>query len=277
MRRTITDGGLKKLKATTRKAWSVRVLRWLELMPGDIKEADMTKKAVKEELKKWIRHVIPVRGDRILWGKPLVGEQRRRRAKENRRPHDQGGGETEEGVRLEGLTASQPALAATSQQENRETVTTEVTQQGLRQGRGKWRLEQGRRDMEESKTAEEKKTWKDGMAPGGLPCSQAAVVLTSPKGSRETGSRKARLSGEPGEEVGTGSARKPPQVRDKGDPWLTSIRTVRGQCCAGGERRKCCKVVKTKRVSWIGGLAKGWTNRSLCWSRVVKTCASLPR
>ena len=31
MRRTITDGGLKKLKATTRKAWSVRVLRWLEL------------------------------------------------------------------------------------------------------------------------------------------------------------------------------------------------------------------------------------------------------
>ena len=103
----------------------------------------------------------------------------------------------------------------------------------------------------------------------GLPCSQAAVVLTSPKGSRETGSRKARLSGEPGEEVGTGSARKPPQVRDKGDPWLTSIRTVRGQCCAGGERRKCCKVVKTKRVSWIGGLAKGWTNISLCWRKGV--------
>ena len=63
VRRIITDRGLKKMKATTKKAWSVRVLRWLELIPAEIKEGDISKKPVREALKSWIKHTIPVRGD----------------------------------------------------------------------------------------------------------------------------------------------------------------------------------------------------------------------
>ena len=60
VKRTISDSALKKMKATTRKAWSVRVFRWMDLMPGEIKGGNMTKKHAKEELKKWIKHVIPM-------------------------------------------------------------------------------------------------------------------------------------------------------------------------------------------------------------------------
>ena len=84
--RTITDRGLKKMKATTRKAWSVRVLRWFKLIPWDIKEGDIKKKATKEKLKRWIKHVIPVRGDRVLWGQQLTGDRRRQVNREASRP-----------------------------------------------------------------------------------------------------------------------------------------------------------------------------------------------
>ena len=270
VKRTISDSALKKMKATTRKAWSVRVLRWMELMPGEIKGGDMTKKHAKEELKKWIKHVIPVRGDRVLWGQPLTGHQRRRRARENQGPPHQGGGGSEEderpgerGIEPEG---PQPVVAATGQQENRETVATQDTSQDLHQGRANCLRGQGRRYLEEGKKRVRKRQ-KDGTVPRGLPCSQAAVVMTSPAGSRETGPTKARQPGEREEGKETGTARIPPQARLEGELCLTQRRTVGGQCAAGGEKRKCCKGVK--RLSWIGGLAKGWTIGSLCWRKGV--------
>ena len=87
------------MKATTKKAWSVKVLRWLELIPGEVQNGDMTKRKGKERLKKWIKHVIPVRGDHILWGQPLTGDQRRQRAWEDPEPHGQGEGGTDNSQR----------------------------------------------------------------------------------------------------------------------------------------------------------------------------------
>ena len=62
---------LKELKASTRRSWSVRSLRWLEKIPVRIKELDVEGEASKKELKMWIRRHIHIRGDRIIWGRPL--------------------------------------------------------------------------------------------------------------------------------------------------------------------------------------------------------------
>ena len=59
----------KKLKATTRKAWSYRSLGWLEQLPEALRRQDVKLKATQKELKQWVKHHVPVRGDRILWGK----------------------------------------------------------------------------------------------------------------------------------------------------------------------------------------------------------------
>ena len=78
-RKVVEENRFKKLLLTTRRAWSYRSLRWLDQLPESIRNMDMTKKSSKNELKKWIRHHVPVRGDRILWGSPLTGDMRRRR------------------------------------------------------------------------------------------------------------------------------------------------------------------------------------------------------
>ena len=41
-------------------------------MDKDMIDMDMKLRASKIKLKEWIKHRVPVRGDRILWGKPLV-------------------------------------------------------------------------------------------------------------------------------------------------------------------------------------------------------------
>ena len=274
VRRRISDSALKKMKATTRKAWSVRVLRWMELMPGEIKEMDMTRKHAKKELKKWIKHVIPVRGDRVLWGQPLTGDQRRKRARENPGPPHQGGGGPEEdrrpgeqGTGPKGLPGPQPVVAAAIQQEYRETVATQGTAQDLQQERRICWQGQARRFPEGSKRVWNKKRWNDRTELQGLPCSLAAVVMTSPKESRETGTTEARQPGEGGEGIETGAARIPPQAHPEGEVWLRQRKALVVQCCARGMKRQCCKGVK--RMSWIGSLAKGWTTGSLCWRKGV--------
>ena len=72
----------RKLLLTTKKSWSIRSLRWLEQMPQDLRSNDTTLRSTKTELKRWVKHHIPVRGDRILWGKKLSEEHIRRRANE---------------------------------------------------------------------------------------------------------------------------------------------------------------------------------------------------
>ena len=93
--KVINENKFVKLKATTRKAWSYRSLRWLEQMPEALRRKDFNLKATKTELKQWVKHHIPVRGDRILWGRALSGEMRRR--KRNPGVGEVGGGEGPEG------------------------------------------------------------------------------------------------------------------------------------------------------------------------------------
>ena len=79
IRKVLNEKKFVKLKATPRKAWSYRSLRWLEQMPNKLSKRDVKLKATQKELKQWVKHHVPVRGDRILWGRPLTGEMMRRR------------------------------------------------------------------------------------------------------------------------------------------------------------------------------------------------------
>ena len=100
--RIVKEKEFKKLKATTRKSWSNRSLRWLEQMPQHLKHKDITLKSTKKELKVWVKHHIPVRGDRILWGKPLSGDMRRK--KKNNEETD--GGDDQEGAESQEVVAN---------------------------------------------------------------------------------------------------------------------------------------------------------------------------
>ena len=85
-RKIFDEGKFMKLKQTTRKAWSSRALRWINMMPDELLDMDLKLRASKQELKNWIKHRVPVRGDRILLGRALGG----------RAPQDQGQGVEEE-------------------------------------------------------------------------------------------------------------------------------------------------------------------------------------
>ena len=78
VRKVVNEKKFVKMKATTRKAWSLRSLRWMEQLPEGLRMKDARLKTTQTELKQWIKHHVPVRGDRILWGKPLTGEMKRR-------------------------------------------------------------------------------------------------------------------------------------------------------------------------------------------------------
>ena len=62
---------LSKFKASTRRAWSVRSLQLLEKIPSCIKDLVVNEEASKKELNLWVRRHIHVRGNRIIWGRPL--------------------------------------------------------------------------------------------------------------------------------------------------------------------------------------------------------------
>ena len=72
-RKIIDEEKFMRLKQTTRKAWSSRALRWINMMSEDLINIDLKLKASKLKLKEWIRHRVPVRGDRVLWGRRLGG------------------------------------------------------------------------------------------------------------------------------------------------------------------------------------------------------------
>ena len=275
VRRTITDRNLKKMKATSKKAWSVRVLRWLELMPEQIKQGDMTKRKIKEELKLWIKHTIPVRGDQVLWGQKLTGNKMRRRGTEDQGPQDQGDGAPDEdprpgdqpgphnsqeegqvqalgrraggGVRSEAgeeESTSQAADFMTSSLKSKEIKASKGELQGQHQ-EGFWRRLSWKRYGGKRKQR--------GTGQRSLPGSLAAVVKTSPKGSGETGTTRTGLSGER-EGEGTGTAGLLPHAGlPEGEAQLSKRRTDR--------ERTCC------RTDVVWGL--GWTRGYLLWRKGV--------
>ena len=87
IRKTWNHNDLMRLNLTTRKAWSTRALRWIAMMPESMLKMDLSFKSSKQSLKAWIKHRVPPRGDKVLWGKPLGVERGQRGG-----PGGQGGG-----------------------------------------------------------------------------------------------------------------------------------------------------------------------------------------
>ena len=77
--KVLDEKRVSKMKASTKKAWSIRSLRWMAQMPDKLIKKNIKLKSSKEELKKWIRETVPVKGDRILWGQKLTGGMRRKK------------------------------------------------------------------------------------------------------------------------------------------------------------------------------------------------------
>ena len=69
--KTFSEEQIMKFKNSTSKTWSVRALRWLDKLPQEVKELDMSTEGGKQELKKLIKHRVGKYGDRILWGQPI--------------------------------------------------------------------------------------------------------------------------------------------------------------------------------------------------------------
>ena len=103
IQRTIVDEKVfLKKKMSTRKSWSLRSLRWLEKMPQALRELDPKKKGTKNELEKWVRDQVPVRGCRIMWGKKLEGEGGGRRPREGPQQDREGQGDQGQGDQRQG-------------------------------------------------------------------------------------------------------------------------------------------------------------------------------
>ena len=93
VRKVITEDAQQRMKLSCMKSWSVRVLRWMDMMREDMLMMDTTKKQEKERLKLFIKHRVGVRGDKVFWGKLLKerGQEERQRGGGQERD---GGGET---------------------------------------------------------------------------------------------------------------------------------------------------------------------------------------
>ena len=103
-------------------------------MPPDLISNDITLRSTKTKLKQWVKHHIPVRGDKILWGKKLTKEHTRianetGESEEPEPPESPGVGEGE-GEHLAGVEETQEGF-------NREEIRREdAAGGGLNQGRG---------------------------------------------------------------------------------------------------------------------------------------------
>ena len=92
VRKVITEDAQQRMKLSCMKSWSVRVLRWMDMMREDMLMMDTTKKQEKERLKLFIKHRVGVRGDKVFWGKLLKerGQEERQSGRDQERD---GGGE----------------------------------------------------------------------------------------------------------------------------------------------------------------------------------------
>ena len=49
---------------------------------------DVSLKSTQKELKAWVKHHVPVRGDRILWGKPLFSDMKKKKSRQGEEVED---------------------------------------------------------------------------------------------------------------------------------------------------------------------------------------------
>ena len=107
------------MKASTRKIWSIRCLRWMEHMPEELINMDVKLKGTKNERKEWIRKSIQVKGDRLLWGQKLTEETRRKR-NPARQEDDHESGQEEEPIVEEEESKEEDQLHVQAEVENKD-------------------------------------------------------------------------------------------------------------------------------------------------------------
>ena len=95
-RKIINEERFMRLKQTTWRDWSSRALRWINMMSEDLVNIDLELKASKDKLKDWIKHRVPVRGDRILWGRPMGGRAAQNEGQDDDAGHREEGGHDHE-------------------------------------------------------------------------------------------------------------------------------------------------------------------------------------
>ena len=133
-RKVLNEKKVLKMKASTRKSWSIRCLRWMEHMPEALINKDVKLKGTKKELKEWIRKSIPVKGDRILWGQKLTGETRRKRKRNPaRQDNDDGSGQEEEPAAEEEESREEDQLHNAIEVDNEEREIEEEESRGTNQ------------------------------------------------------------------------------------------------------------------------------------------------
>ena len=118
---------LEHMKASTRRAWLVRSLRWLERIPDRIKNLDIAGEASKKELKMWVKRHIHVRGDRIIWGSPIDRELNISRTEIEERDLDDEEGEGEGSARE--VTGGRESHQDEASSEPEETDEVEVQEE----------------------------------------------------------------------------------------------------------------------------------------------------
>ena len=65
-----TEAELEKMTKLRRKSWSVRTLRWYQILPADIKRRKAKSESCKKRLREWVhRRMTDNRGDEIFRGK----------------------------------------------------------------------------------------------------------------------------------------------------------------------------------------------------------------
>lgn len=113
------------------------------------------------------------------------------------------------------------------------------------------------------------KSLQEGTRPRGLPRSRTAVVKTSLKGRRETGTRRIQQTGERGENRrGTADILAQARLHER-EAWLSLIRSGDAQCCVW-TRRWCCRgACDMKRMTFSEGLTKYQTRDILGWRKGV--------
>ena len=203
------------------KAWSWRSLRWMEQMPESLRSGNISLKAVKKELKAWVKHHIPVRGDRILWGRPLTGIMKRRKAKESEPNDEEGAGEVVRhpegspgtGDNMEPIEPEQineqDQLNVQRMRDNLDNLISERRKQSNRKhgkiGIKKVGHERRARMQVEARESQDEGGKGSGEGPR-LPCSLAAAVKASLYESRETWTPGDHPPGEIGGRIRTVAA-----------------------------------------------------------------------
>ena len=173
IRKVLDENKVMKLKASTRKAWSIRSLRWMAQMPEELIKKDIGLQSTKTELKKWIRGRVPVKGDRILWGQKLTAEMERKRRPGNAGPEsdngrdgneDSTGGIHEEDENIDVTDAAEEMEEPQDQINNSVNIATAMKKKRMKEKLRNWGTYGKTR-----RSGKSKGTGRGGWVPEGLP------------------------------------------------------------------------------------------------------------